>query len=30
MLKFDENKLSLLRSFDDVLKEKYGDRAFCR
>lgn len=25
MLKFDENKLSSLRSFDDVLKEKYGD-----
>ena len=25
MLKFDENKLSSLRSFDDVLQEKYGD-----
>ena len=24
MLKFDENKLSSLRSFDDVLQEKYG------
>ena len=25
MLKFDENKLSSLRSFDDVLQDKYGD-----